>query len=236
MRWRRMGPSATELLRAKAQLKAGLLMSLESSSSRAEQMARQLIGHNRIISQAELIQRVDAVSAEDVGSSLKGLRKRAPPSPSSARGRRRSRWPRARLSGWIVPAASSQGGRDTWRFSGSVRQWTTWCFRHARLPAPQPQPGDYVQWAELRALSRAHLTPWEPTWPRDDLTKSSYRRRVRHYQREARDDLGYAFLIFDVDTHALLGGITLSHVRRGRYAGGYPRLLDGQALRRTRQS
>ena len=24
--------------------------------------------------------------------------------------------------------------------------------------------GDYAEWAELRALSRAHLTPWEPTW------------------------------------------------------------------------
>jgi ribosomal-protein-alanine N-acetyltransferase len=78
-----------------------------------------------------------------------------------------------------------------------------------------PQMSDYGPWAELRTLSRAHLTPWEPAWPRDDLTKSAYRRRVKHYQREARDDLGYAFLIFEAESDRLLGGVTLSNVRRG---------------------
>ncbi len=57
----RKGPSAAELNRAKAQLKAGLLMSLESSSARAEQMARHLLAHGRIIGRDELIQNVDAV-------------------------------------------------------------------------------------------------------------------------------------------------------------------------------
>ena len=78
-----------------------------------------------------------------------------------------------------------------------------------------PLMSDYAPWAELRTLSRAHLTPWEPAWPRDDLTRSAYRRRIRHYQREARDDLGYAFLIFDSDSERLIGGLTLSNVRRG---------------------
>lgn len=63
----RRGPSTAELNRAKAQLKAGLLMSLESSSARAEQMARHLLAHGRIIGRDELIQNVDAVSVEDVG-------------------------------------------------------------------------------------------------------------------------------------------------------------------------
>lgn len=61
------GPSAAELHRAKAQLKAGLLMSLESSSARAEQMARHLLSYGRIIGSDELIRKVDAVSGEDVG-------------------------------------------------------------------------------------------------------------------------------------------------------------------------
>jgi ribosomal-protein-alanine N-acetyltransferase len=78
-----------------------------------------------------------------------------------------------------------------------------------------PQMSDYGPWAELRTQSRAHLTPWEPAWPRDDLTKSAYRRRIKHYQREARDDLGYAFLMFEADSDRLLGGVTLSNVRRG---------------------
>ena len=33
-----------------------------------------------------------------------------------------------------------------------------------------PQMSDYSAWAELRALSREHLMPWEPLWPRDELT------------------------------------------------------------------
>jgi ribosomal-protein-alanine N-acetyltransferase len=74
---------------------------------------------------------------------------------------------------------------------------------------------DYPAWAELRAHSREHLTPWEPVWQRDELTRSSYRRRVRHYQREAREDLGYSFLIFRETDDRLLGGLTLSNVRRG---------------------
>jgi len=78
-----------------------------------------------------------------------------------------------------------------------------------------PLIADYVQWAELRALSRDHLTPWEPMWQRDELSRMSFRRRVRHYQREAREDLGYAFLIFAEDEETLVGGLTMSNVRRG---------------------
>ncbi len=74
---------------------------------------------------------------------------------------------------------------------------------------------DYEVWAALRAESRDHLTPWEPAWPRDDLTKLAYRRRVRHYQREAREDLGYAFAILDAATDNLLGGLSICNVRRG---------------------
>ena len=62
----RKGPNAAELARAKAQLKAGLLMSLESSSARAEQMARHIIAHGRLLSTEELIASVDAVDAGDV--------------------------------------------------------------------------------------------------------------------------------------------------------------------------
>jgi predicted Zn-dependent peptidase len=60
------GPGAAELARAKAQLKAGLLMSLESSSARAEQMARQMMTFGRLIGTSELISAVDAVTEEDV--------------------------------------------------------------------------------------------------------------------------------------------------------------------------
>jgi predicted Zn-dependent peptidase len=59
------GPTPAELARAKAQLKAGLLMALESSSARAEQMARQLLNFGRLIEAEELIEKVDAVTVAD---------------------------------------------------------------------------------------------------------------------------------------------------------------------------
>jgi [ribosomal protein S5]-alanine N-acetyltransferase len=79
----------------------------------------------------------------------------------------------------------------------------------------QPRMGDYAAWARLRALSRLHLTVWEPQWARDELARSAFRRRLRQYQREIRDDQGYAFLIFREADAALIGGLTISNVRRG---------------------
>ena len=75
--------------------------------------------------------------------------------------------------------------------------------------------GDYAQWAELRARSRDHLTPWEPEWSRDELTRDAFRRRIRHHLREARDDQGYAFAVLDERTDRLIGGLSLSNLRRG---------------------
>jgi predicted Zn-dependent peptidase len=59
-------PSQREVDRAKAQLKAGLLMSLESSFARAEQMARQLLAFGRLLTAEELIGRVEAVTRDAV--------------------------------------------------------------------------------------------------------------------------------------------------------------------------
>ena len=67
------GPTCSEVMRAKAQLKAGLMMGLESSAARAEQMARQLICHGRLIDKSELVAKVDAVTAEDVRELMAGL-------------------------------------------------------------------------------------------------------------------------------------------------------------------
>jgi [ribosomal protein S5]-alanine N-acetyltransferase len=78
-----------------------------------------------------------------------------------------------------------------------------------------PSLADYVAWAELRAESRRFLTPWEPTWPADDLTRTAFRRRVRRYQLEIREDRAYPFFIFRQVDYVLLGGITLSNVTRG---------------------
>jgi [ribosomal protein S5]-alanine N-acetyltransferase len=78
-----------------------------------------------------------------------------------------------------------------------------------------PHSGDFAEWAALRETSRAFLTPWEPTWPPDDLTRSAFRRRLKRYAEDQRGDLAYAFLIFRSDDNAMVGGLTLANIRRG---------------------
>lgn len=56
-------PQSDEVARAKAQLKAGLLIGLESSAARAEQMARHLLTNDRLIPKEEIVERIDAVGA-----------------------------------------------------------------------------------------------------------------------------------------------------------------------------
>ena len=78
-----------------------------------------------------------------------------------------------------------------------------------------PQMSDYPTWAELRAASHEFLTPWEPLWATDELSRASFRRRVRHYLRDLREDVGYALFIFAAMSGYLVGGLTLCNVRRG---------------------
>ncbi len=78
-----------------------------------------------------------------------------------------------------------------------------------------PQLADYQAWSELRGESRSFLSPWEPIWPADDLTRAAFRRRIKRYERDVREDQAYPFLIFRSEDGALIGGATLSNIRRG---------------------
>ena len=62
------GPSEEETERAKAQLRASLLMSRESTAMRAEQLAQQLIIHGRPLTPDEVRAKVDAVDAAAVAA------------------------------------------------------------------------------------------------------------------------------------------------------------------------
>jgi len=78
-----------------------------------------------------------------------------------------------------------------------------------------PQMSDHQPWADLREGSRKFLTPWEPTWPADDLTRAAFRQRLRRYAEDMRADLAYSFLIFRKEDNALVGGLALANIRRG---------------------
>jgi predicted Zn-dependent peptidase len=55
-----------ELDRAKAQAKAGLLLSLESSWGQASYVARTLALHGRLVEPAEIVRRIEAVTLDEV--------------------------------------------------------------------------------------------------------------------------------------------------------------------------
>src|SRR5215218_10366391 len=78
-----------------------------------------------------------------------------------------------------------------------------------------PQMADFPEWASLREESREFLTPWEPTWLHDDLTRGAFRRRLKRYAEDLRTDQAYPFFLFRRADDALVGGLTLANVRRG---------------------
>lgn len=58
--------TAEELARAKAQLRSSLFMAQESTMSRAERMASNLLAYKRVVPNAEVVEKIEAVQAQDV--------------------------------------------------------------------------------------------------------------------------------------------------------------------------
>jgi len=69
----------SEVARAKAQLKAGLLMALESSEARVGQLARQMLAYGRPIPLDEIVAKVDAVTVDSARAAGRMLIRRSPP-------------------------------------------------------------------------------------------------------------------------------------------------------------
>jgi len=83
-----------------------------------------------------------------------------------------------------------------------------------RVVLRPPERGDYEAWASLRAGSRDFLSPWEPSWPPDAVSRASFRARVARYTEDWRTDQAYNYFLFAHD-ETLIGGIGLSNIRRG---------------------
>ncbi|GGF31508.1 ribosomal-protein-alanine N-acetyltransferase [Youhaiella tibetensis] len=79
-----------------------------------------------------------------------------------------------------------------------------------------PQPHDYKEWRALRHQSRSFLKPFEPRWTEADLGRSVYFARLRRGKQEAEQGTDFTFFIFvmEGDRQKLVGGMTLSNIRR----------------------
>jgi ribosomal-protein-alanine N-acetyltransferase len=88
--------------------------------------------------------------------------------------------------------------------------------RGPRVLLRLPQMADYNAWYALRRSSRDFLRPFEPRWTEADLSRRVFATRVRRAREEAEEGTDYSFFIFLTagDHETLVGGITLSNVRR----------------------
>lgn len=84
-----------------------------------------------------------------------------------------------------------------------------------RLTLRLPVHADWRCWSELRNESAAFLTPWEPVWAADHLTRRSFTNRVYWAQRAEAQGTALPFLLIRRQDQALLGAITLDNIRRG---------------------
>lgn len=89
-----------------------------------------------------------------------------------------------------------------------------------RLTLRPPTHVDFRPWAALRAESRDFLTPWEPTWAPEHLTRKSFTNRVYWAQRSISSGTAVPMFITRREDQMLLGAITLDHIRRGPAQAG----------------
>lgn len=84
-----------------------------------------------------------------------------------------------------------------------------------RLILRLPQHADFRAWSTLRYESQDFLTPWEPTWAPDHLSRKSYANRVYWSQRSANEGTALPLFLVRRSDQQLMGAITLDPIRRG---------------------
>lgn len=89
-----------------------------------------------------------------------------------------------------------------------------------RMVMRLPQHSDFHAWVSERRRSSAHLSPWEPTWASDHLTRRAFTARVSWAARAEAQGSAVALFLFRRDDSALLGAITLDNIRRGPAQAG----------------
>ena len=101
-----------------------------------------------------------------------------------------------------------------------------------RLSLRLPTHSDFRAWVALRDGSRDFLTPWDPVWAEDALSRKSFTNRVYWAARaEAAGTAVPLFLIRRRDS-ALVGAVTLDNIRRGPAQAGTLGYWVGQPFAR----
>ncbi len=89
-----------------------------------------------------------------------------------------------------------------------------------RLTLRQPVLSDFRNWSSLRRQSQEFLTPWEPVWSGDHLSRKGFANRVYWAQRSISNGAAVPLFLIRREDQALLGAITLDTIRRGPAQAG----------------
>ncbi len=74
---------------------------------------------------------------------------------------------------------------------------------------------DWADWARIRGENKPHLQPFEPLWAENALEQGFFSRRLKRQSREWALGQANAFLIFEKETGALVGGMNINNISRG---------------------
>ncbi|MFT5742520.1 MAG: ribosomal-protein-alanine N-acetyltransferase [Paracoccaceae bacterium] len=89
-----------------------------------------------------------------------------------------------------------------------------------RLTLRPPVHGDFRSWTALRQASFDFLSPWEPAWAKDHLSRRSFTNRVYWAQRSINSGTAVPLFLIRREDDTLLGAITLDNIRRGPAQAG----------------
>ena len=89
-----------------------------------------------------------------------------------------------------------------------------------RMTLRPPMHSDFRPWSHLRSQSRDYLTPWEPAWADDHLSRKAFTNRVYWAQRSVSGGTAMPLFLIRRQDEQLVGAITLDNIRRGPAQAG----------------
>lgn len=101
-----------------------------------------------------------------------------------------------------------------------------------RLTLRPPVHSDFRAWSSLRRESQDFLTPWEPSWAADHLTRKAFTNRVYWAQRSVAGGSAVPLFLIRRSDDILLGAITLDNIRRGPAQSGTLGYWTGETFAR----
>ena len=89
-----------------------------------------------------------------------------------------------------------------------------------RMTLRLPAHSDFRGWAALREASRDFLTPWDPAWAADSLSRRAFTNRVYWAARAETSGTALPLFLIRRSDGAFLGAVTLDNIRRGPAQAG----------------